>query len=456
MLLPFFTSVLSPKDYGIIALISLISLLLGGVLSLGTGNSMGILYFKEDNKTRRPTIIWTNLLLLIANGLLWYFVIWIFAPILSSWIFQSSEYYQFIRLSFLASVFTTLTNPWLAFLRMEEQAKKYLCLTVVGALINSVLSAFLILVLEWGIYGFFIAATMGSATMIVLTWFYVGRKIKFSFDPKLFLPLVRIGFPSIFGLFAFFVVDYADRQMIERILSLDDLGVYSVGYNFGMVMIIAVSAFGTAWPPFFMSYIKKPDEMQQIFGRILTYYVILFGSLCLLFFLFAKPVLLIMTAPLFHDAWVIVGLVATGYMLKGCYLILLPGIYIAEKLVYQSMIEWVAAILNICLNLWLIPIYGILGAAIATPLSYLSLPVLAWFIARNYLKVDYEWSRLAWGSTLIISASCALYHLSQYFSSQVFDIMLYGIIVFIIYFAITFLFLLNERERLYIYKIIRL
>ena len=165
-----------------------------------------------------------------------------------------------------------------------------------------------------------------------------------------------------------------------------------------------------------------------------------------------------MTAPSFHDAWVIVGLVATGYMLKGCYLILLPGIYIAEKLVYQSMIEWVAAILNICLNLWLIPIYGILGAAIATPLSYLSLPVLAWFIfiAMNYLKVDYEWTRLAWVIALVILACCALYHLSQYFSSQVFDLMLYGIIVFIIYFAITFLFLLKEQEHMYIYKIIRL
>jgi O-antigen/teichoic acid export membrane protein len=293
---------------------------------------------------------------------------------------------------------------------------------------------------------------MGSAIMVGVVWLFVGCKLNFHVDPKLFLPLVRIGFPSIFGLFAFLVIDYADRQMIERMLSLTDLGVYSVGYSFGMVMIIATSAFGTAWPPFFMSYIKKPDEARQVFGRVLTYYVMGCGSLGVLFFFVAKPVLAIMTAPLFHDAWVVVGLVAAGYMLKGCYLILLPGIYFAKKLILQSMIEWIAAMLNLGLNLWLIPFYGILGAAIATFLSYLSLPVLAWLIARTYLKVDYEWSRLALGSALAILTSCVLYQLSQYFSSELFEVILYGMIVCTIYFGTTFMFFLRDGERLFIYR----
>jgi O-antigen/teichoic acid export membrane protein len=139
-------------------------------------------------------------------------------------------------------------------------------------------------------------------------------------------------------------------------------------------------------------------------------------------------------------------------MLKGCYLILLPGIYFAKKLILQSMIEWIAAMLNLGLNLWLIPFYGILGAAIATFLSYLSLPVLAWLIARTYLKVDYEWSRLALGSALAILTSCVLYQLSQYFSSELFEVILYGMIVCTIYFGTTFMFFLRDGERLFIYR----
>jgi O-antigen/teichoic acid export membrane protein len=80
------------------------------------------------------------------------------------------------------------------------------------------------------------------------------------------------------------VIDYGDRQMIERMLGLDDLGVYSIGYSFGMVIIIATSAFGTAWPPFFLSYTKRTDEASRVFGRVLTYYFIVLGSLAILFF----------------------------------------------------------------------------------------------------------------------------------------------------------------------------
>jgi len=452
ILLPFFTQVVPPEDYGVLALLSLITVLMSGILSLGTGNSMGILYFKEDIKSMRPTIIWTNVLLLIVNGLFWYFVIWISAPTLSIWMFQSSEYYLYIRLAFLTPVLHTVTDPWLAFLRMEEKAKEYFKLTLSGGLVNIFFAAFFVLVLEWGLWGMLSAGAIGVAIMLVVTWYNVGRKLKFSYDPKLFLPLVRIGFPSIFGLFAFFVVDYADRQMIERMLSLSDLGVYSIGYSFGMVMIIAVSAFGTAWPPFFMSYIKKPDEARQVFGRVLTYYVLGFGSFGVLFFFVAKPLLLMMTSPLFHQAWVIVGLVAGAYMLKGCYLIFLPGIYFVKKLGLQSMIEWSAAILNLALNFWLIPFCGIPGAAIATFLSYLSLPVLAWLTGKKYLKVDYEWPRLALGCALTISTSFILYQLFQYFSSEVLEATLYGMIICTIYFVTIFLFLLKYEERVILYR----
>ena len=52
-LLPFFTSVLSTADYGVFALISLIGVAMNGFLSLGTGNSMGLIYFREKNKYKR-------------------------------------------------------------------------------------------------------------------------------------------------------------------------------------------------------------------------------------------------------------------------------------------------------------------------------------------------------------------------------------------------------------------
>lgn len=447
LLLPFFTSVLTPQDYGIVALISLIGVAMSGLLTLGTGNSMGLIYFKQEDLKKRPTIIWTTVVLMALNGLLLYSVLWLIAPIVSELMFQTAEYATLIRLTFLGSVLVAITDPWLAFLRMEELAKKYVVITLGGGLLTAAISVFLVLYMRFGVVGLLLAGTLGSAIMLVVTWLVVGRKIGYKLDSKLFLPLVRTGFPTIFGLFAFLLIDYADRQMIERILGLGDLGIYSVGYSFGMVMMVAMNAFATAWPPFFMSYINKKDEAKKVFSYVLTYYVLGFGGLVVLFFLVARPIALLMTAPNFHDAWVVVGLVAAAYALKGCYLILLPGIYFASKLKWQSIIEWVAAIINIGLNILLIPIYGILGAAIATFISYLALPVLAWLIARSHLKVDYEWARLGITSIFISFFSLLAYFLSKAFDEISLSVLGIFVTVVISYVLSAYLFLLKNQER---------
>ena len=65
LLLPFFTRVLTPEDYGAISLVSLVGVAMSGLLTLGTGNSLGLLYFREKDISKRPTIIWTNLVLMV-------------------------------------------------------------------------------------------------------------------------------------------------------------------------------------------------------------------------------------------------------------------------------------------------------------------------------------------------------------------------------------------------------
>lgn len=451
LLLPFFTQVLTPQDYGVVALVSLIGVAMGGLFTLGTGNSMGVMYFREMEIAKRPTIIWSNVLLLTVNAVFWYSIVFVSAPMLSALIFQSDRYVDLIRLAILGSVFSTIADPWLAYLRMEEKARRYVVITLISSLLSIGLSIWFVLVQGIGVEGVVLAGTLAQGIMLVVNCLVIGRLLPFHINVGLFGPLVRIGFPSIFGLFAFLLIDYADRQMIERLVSLDALGVYSVGYSFGMVMSIAMGAFATAWPPFFMSYLNKQDEARIVFSRVLTYYLIGFGALVVLFFFAAKPITLLMTAPAFHEAHLVVGLVAAGFMLKGCYLIILPGIYFAEKLYKQSAVEWIAAIVNIGLNLWLIPHFGIVGSAMATFISYLTLPVFAWIVANHYLSVDYEWQRLVKITIAIIVASALLYFLSVRFDAGLISTIAMNAVVVLFFMSVVYRLLMTayERERLW-------
>lgn len=449
-LLPFYTRALQPADYGIMALISLVGVAMSGLLSLGTGNSMGILYFREDNIAKRHALVWTNFMLLLLNGLFWYALVFLLAPQLSQLIFQKAYYADLIRIAFIGNVLGVISETWLSYLRMEEKAKTYVIITLSVALATIGLSIGMVLGLGWSLNGLIWAVMLGQLLTLFTLLIFTARKVPVSFDLQRVWPLVRIGFPSIFGVFAFLLIDFAGRQMIERMLDLSALGIYTVGNSFGVVITIVVGAFSSAWPPFYMSYINKREEAKQVFGKVLTYYILAFGALTVLFFVFAKPVVMLFTAPAFGDAWTVVGLIAAANVLKGCYLIMLPGLSFAEKLSKQSLIEWIAAIVNLAANFWLIPIYGILGAALALCISYFCLPLFTWLLARNYLEVSYQWGRVFLSFGLTVITSLVLYQLSAWLPESFWMLVVTNVAVVLVFFGVVYGLLLDQRERIFI------
>jgi O-antigen/teichoic acid export membrane protein len=394
LLLPVFTHYLSPAEYGVSALIIVYTTLFNGIFSLGTGASIGIYYFEEEDETARARVIWTTAAVLLVNCLLLTLIGFIFAPQFSRWMFGSTEFAYIIRLSLASLTVSTMTVPFLAFLQMEERAKTYVLLTTISSLLTLLLSAIAVVYLRHGIAGMFEGGLIGAVVLLAGTLSVALRHLTFGLDFSRIRPLIKTGFPSVFGVGAFFFIDWSDRLMLDRFLGLGEVGVYSIGYSFGMVMSLAVAAFGNAWPPYFISFIAKRDEASILFGRVMKYYVILFGTVTLFFFLVARPVILAMTAPEFHGAFTVVGLVALSYTLKGCYLITLPPLVYEKKLYLQSGIEWAAAAINVVLNLLLIPVLRKEGAAVATLAAYFCLPVMTYFIGNRYLSIQYEWKSI--------------------------------------------------------------
>jgi O-antigen/teichoic acid export membrane protein len=284
LLLPFFTSALTTEDYGVIALIALLGVVLNGLFSLGTGNSLAVLYFREKKLDKRPSIIWTNVLLLYINICFWYAILYLIAPTISSILFQSDSHSNLIRVSLIGLALSTISEPLLGYLRMEEKVSKYVVITLASSVFSIGISIWFVLIQDLGVNGFVMAGTLAQGIMLIFVWAVVGRKLHFQIEKNLLLPLIKIGFPSIFGLFAFLIIDYADRQMIQRMIDLNALGIYLIGYSFGMVMSVVVGAFASAWPPFFMSYINKPQEARILFARVLNFYLIFFGLFVVLFF----------------------------------------------------------------------------------------------------------------------------------------------------------------------------
>lgn len=394
LLLPVFTSYLSPSDYGVAAIAGVLTLVLAGLFTLGTGQSMGLCYFARPPGQARMRIVWTTAALLSANATILTAVgIWLSDPI-SSLLLATPRYGYVFALALAGLAAQSVADPFWSYFRLERQAATFVRLSIAATVAILALSAYLIVVAGRGLVGLFEATLMVRLAVLPVLALTVSRRAPPGFDWSSIAPLVRIGLPSTFALAAFFVIDYVDRQMLQIMVGTDEVGIYAVGYTFGMVMAAAVDSFGNAWPPLFMSFVGRQAEAARLFPMVLRYYVMVFGALCLAFFALAQPLLAFATAPPFHGAYSVVGLVALAYLLKGVYLILLPPLYFARKLIVQSGIEWFAALVTVGLNLVLIPLYRKDGAAIATAVAYLSLPVLAYVIGSRYLRIHYDWRRV--------------------------------------------------------------
>jgi len=444
LLLPFFTRELTPADYGVISLVTLITAALTGVFNLGTANSMGILFFSEKEDEKRINIVFSTAFLLLCVSVLVIIILFLLTPSIGFLVFENNENSGLLQIAFITLGITTVSEPFLSYLRMTERAKVFTIISLGISLITTLLCILFVLHLHLGSYGFFLASFFGQLLLILFLVFFVCRKIKFAINTEYFKPLIKLGFPSIFGLFAFLLMDYSDRQILQRYVGLSNLGIYSVGYNFGMVIMLFVNAFLAAWPPFFMSFINKQDEGKLIFARTFRYYIIGFGFIGLFFFGFSKTFLTIIVAPDFVEAYTVVGLVAMGYILRGSYSILIPGLYFTQNLKYQSLIEWITAFINIALNFLLISNYGMLGAAFATLLSFFFLPFLTWLFTRKIFPIEYEYNLIFLAFMFITFAALSLFYLARFQNGILLIISVSGILMLTFLLLVKFCLKLGE------------
>lgn len=444
LLLPFLTQRLTPTDYGVFALISILLVGFTGIANLGTGNSLSILFFQEDDSKKRENLIWTNFILLFFTNLVLLLFVVIFSKNISQVVLKTELYSEFIVVSFFGLSLRVLSDPFMNYLRMIEQPLKYISINIFGTAAFVLLIIYNVIYLDQGLVGYVYAITLSQFISLLLIILWVGSHLSFKLIKGKILPLVKIGFPSIFGIFAFVLIDYSDRELIHLFLGLDSLGIYSVAYSFGMLVVLFTDAFSLVWAPFFNSYINKQSEAKFIFPSILNVYLALSFSILILIFGCSKPIFYLLTESSYHSGYSIIGLISFSYLMKGVYLIFLPGFYFNKKLHLISLIEWVSAILNIILNLIMIPKLGLLGAAFATALSYLALCVISYFKGYKYLEINYQWITIL-KTTLISSIALALILMLNevQFYIQYIEYLIGGFIAIV---SIYFLFQINKKH----------
>ena len=239
-----------------------------------------------------------------------------------------------------------------------------------------------------------------SGSLFVLTFPIIWKRLELRrASLSTWRQLMRFGLPFLpSGIFAM-TMELANRYILKIMTDVETVGIYSAGYKLGMLMLLIAMGFNMSWHPFFLKQ-KDTDETRRLFARIATYLLAVLGFIWVLMCLWVPRLVRLDLGPVtfygpdFWQGTEIVPWIALGYLFHAAYLLQLPGVFQMESSRWVAITRGIGALANVVLNIALIPLYGVLGAALATCLSFLIMTLAFLGINRRIYPVPYEWSRL--------------------------------------------------------------
>ncbi|MFX0198699.1 MAG: lipopolysaccharide biosynthesis protein [Candidatus Hodarchaeota archaeon] len=399
ILLPIYTRYLTPSDYGILSLMTITGAIVGVIAQLSLGSAMfrELIYEESDERTVESTTFY----FLVGESVLFFGVLIAFSPQLSSLIFKIPDYADLLRLIFLTGLLNVLNVVVMARLRIHEQSGLYSTLSVGNFLVGATLNIYFIVVLQRGVEGVVMAGLISAILFALLCLSLLFRDLRLVFSVSILRRMLSYGIPMVPARLSNQVMTSADRYFLQHLSTTTEVGLYSLGYSVGMVINLMVQAFQIAWRRQIFVIAKQPDAEQQ-FAKMLTYYLLVLGFMGLGLSVLGREVLVIMTTPKFYAAFKVVPLIILSYLFYGVRFITNTALETQNRMKYVPPIIIGSALLNMVLNYLLIPRYGMMGAAWATVIAYVSLAFFQTAINQYFWHIPYEYKRigkivLVWG-----------------------------------------------------------
>jgi O-antigen/teichoic acid export membrane protein len=408
LLLPLYTNTIPTDDYGFAAV--LFSFL--GIMHVFYSYGMDVAYLRyvalQEDVGKQKILFSTGFISLLTSAIILSVILILVRDKVSLVLFHTTGMSTLILLSAGILFFDCLAQlPFMA-LRAKQKSIQFASLKLASVIINIGANILFIIVLKNGVAGIFQANLVSSAITFVIVMPVFLRQFRLHFERESYFALIRFGLPYIPSGLAVVIMDLIDRIILERMAGAEVTGVYSAGYKLGMFMALFIAAFRFAWHPFFLSTSKQTNA-TQVFGRVLTYFVLSCAFVFLLISLYVNDLvrIKIFGFTLFGEEYwggtAVVPIIMISYIFYGIYVNFLVGIYLHNKTYYLPWITGLAALVNIIANLILIPPMGQLGAAWATAIAYTTMAVFLYYRVRLMYPVPYEWLRIGKVAVVVLT-----------------------------------------------------
>ena len=295
-------------------------------------------------------------------------------------------------------LFDSFSTIPLSFLRAERRARDYVFISLTRAITGTVLILGLVVTLNFGVIGVAIGSAVAAALSAMVGVGALARAgaLRLTLDIPLTRAMLGFALPLVPASLAGWVLNLSDRPLLQVMTgSTATVGVYTLGYTAGLVTnALVVQPFSLAWGAAHWEISRNADA-PRTFARVMTWYLALASAVALALSAIGTDALRFLVGPEFEDSRYIIPFSAFAYVLYGAYSIAASGLGIVGRSGLVAVTMGVAAAACVLMNLALIPLLGMFGAAISTLGGYLVLAVLSGSVSQRYYAVPWQLGRAA-------------------------------------------------------------
>ena len=389
LVLPIMTRFLSPEDYGIVSMFSVLVSILTTFIGLNVHGAIARQFYEKESMNFQQYIANCFYILIFSTAL-----IGLVTLSLSNWISRVTEFpREWLWAVFLVCVGQFITTTTLTLWQVQQQSVKYGTYQILQTLMNVSLSVLFVVGLGMNWQGRIQAQVLSVLTFSGISLFVLFQESLCDF--KLNLSYIKnalnFGIPLIPHTLGGLAIVTTDRILITNLIDIEQTGIYVVGSQIGMIISLLATSFNQAYSPWLYGQLKKENNLikLKIVRFTYIYYIVILLlaiSLSIVLPLFIR----FLVGNKFIGSTQFVLWIALGGAFQGMYYMVTNYIFYAEKTYLLAWVTFFTAITNLVISYSLINLNGAIGAAQGTMFALLISFALTWVLSAKVYKMPWN------------------------------------------------------------------
>jgi len=412
-LVPIYTRVFSPEQYGVIDLISTVVALVSilGMVQLESAVSRYYFEIKEDEQKRLyvSTAFWT---IVLFSGI-WAVLVNLAATPVSLLLFKTDQYGQSILIAALIIPFSNIFSFLTVVMRYIKKPLVFTIFVTIQLLATVGISVWLVVYERIGVIGVFYGQLLGFVFVSGAMLFYLRFLLRFEWRWSVLKKFFRFSLPIVPAVAGNWANSYVNRFFILGYLSVADIGLYTVALKIASVFKLLGSAFNMAWGPFMWENFERPDH-KETYKKVMKIVTVAVFSLVAVVSFFASDILSLMTTEAYSNAAPLIGILSFSIGLTIVVKTIGLGAGITERTEFNTLIYFGSVGMNIACLYVLVPSMGLIAVPFCQLISTTLLVGLSWWnserlyyigFSKVFFVVSYMFTFILVGVSLLINMS---------------------------------------------------